>query len=63
MKVLRLESDKRNCFTGKWKALTSIMGSMKNDVKLGVGQTNRRNQTKQASGRDRETICFQYMVK
>lgn len=28
------------------------MSSMKNDVKLGVVQTYRRNQTKQASGRD-----------
>lgn len=27
-----------NCFTGRWKALASTMGSMKDDVKLGVGQ-------------------------
>lgn len=33
-----VERGKANCFIGKWKALASIMGSMKDDVKLGVGQ-------------------------
>lgn len=46
MRALRLKSGEE-----KWKALASIMGSMKNDVKLGVRQTYRRNQMKQASGR------------
>lgn len=47
VRALRLKSGKE-----KWKALASIMSSMKNDAKLGVVQTYRRNQTKQASGRD-----------
>lgn len=33
-----VERGKENCFTGKWKALASVMGSMKDNVKLGVGQ-------------------------
>lgn len=33
-----VERGKENCFTGKWKALASTMGSMKDDATLGVGQ-------------------------
>lgn len=33
-----VEREKENCFTGKWKALASVIGSMKGNVKLGVGQ-------------------------
>lgn len=33
-----VERGKENCFTGKWKALASIMGSMKDNVTLRVEQ-------------------------